>query len=102
MNYEVQSIFLIGLLSYQIHDAKLPFLVVVVFYNIREVKLTVSESGNNIILERISILEKPQEYLVCVTKLADLHHVWYKYNDFKETLLSYYRLRVPMLLKERK
>lgn len=78
-----QNIFLIGLPSHQINGAKLPSnrqVLTVLFYNIREVKLTVSESANLVIRECIIFWEKariPTKTIPnCVKKLVDLYHVW--------------------------
>lgn len=82
-----QHIFLIGLPSYQINGAKLPSnrqVLSVLFYNIREVKLTVSESANLVIRECIIYWEKariPTRALPnCVKKLVDLYHVWREFQ----------------------
>lgn len=78
-----KSIFLVGDVNYQITGAKLPSnrqVLAVLFYNIREVKLTVSESANLVIRECIIFWEKariPTRALPnCVKKLVDLHHTW--------------------------
>lgn len=62
-----QNNFLIGLPSYQINGAKLPSnrqVLSVLFYNIREVKLTVSESANLVIRECIIYWEKARIFLI--------------------------------------
>ncbi|KAK2575365.1 hypothetical protein KPH14_001258, partial [Odynerus spinipes] len=78
-----QSVFLIGLPSHQINGAKLPSnrqVLAVLFYGIREVKLTVSESANVVIRECIIFWEKARiptkAFPNCVKKLVDLYHVW--------------------------
>lgn len=78
-----QNIFLTGSPSYQINGAKLPSnrqVLSVLFYNIREVKLTVSESANLVIREYIIYWEKARiptrAFLNCVKKLVDLYHIW--------------------------
>lgn len=78
-----QNIFLVGSPSYQINGAKLPSnrqVLSVLFYNIREVKLTVSESANLVIRECIIYWEKARiptrAFPNCVKKLVDLYHVW--------------------------
>lgn len=78
-----QNIYLIGLPSHQINGAKLPSnrqVLTVLFYNIREVKLTVSESANLVIRECIIFWEKARiptkAFPNCVKKLVDLYHVW--------------------------
>lgn len=87
MSIELRSdkpnIFLIGVPSHQINGAKLPSnrqVLAVLFYNIREVKLNVSESANLVIRECIIFWEKariPTRALPnCVKKLVELYHVW--------------------------
>lgn len=78
-----QNIFLIGLSSHQIKGAKLPSnrqVLAVLFYNIREVKLSVSESANLVIRECVIFWEKARiptrAFPNCVKKLVDLYHVW--------------------------
>lgn len=78
-----QNVFLIGVPSHQINGAKLPSnrqVLAVLFYNIREVKLTVSESANLVIRECIIFWEKARiptkAFPNCVKKLVDLYHVW--------------------------
>lgn len=78
-----QNIFLVGLPSHQINGAKLPSnrqVLAVLFYNIREVKLTVSESANLVIKECSIFWEKARiptkAFPNCVKKLIDLYHVW--------------------------
>ncbi|GBP41266.1 hypothetical protein EVAR_32992_1 [Eumeta japonica] len=78
-----QNIYLIGLPSHQINGAKLPSnrqVLTVLFYNIREVKLTVSESANLVIRECIIFWEKARiptkAFPNCVKKLVELYHVW--------------------------
>jgi len=78
-----QNIFLIGSPSYQINGAKLPSnrqVLSVLFYNIREVKLKVSESANLVIRECIIYWEKARiptrAFPNCVKKLVDLYDVW--------------------------
>jgi hypothetical protein len=78
-----KDIFLVGDIKHQITGAKLPSnrqVLAVLFYNIREVKLTVTESANLVIRECIIFWEKtrtPTRSLPnCVKKLVDLHQVW--------------------------
>lgn len=78
-----KSIFLVGEANHQITGAKLPSnrqVLAVLFFNIREVKLTVSESANLVIRECIIFWEKariPTKSLPnCVKKLVDLYHIW--------------------------
>lgn len=78
-----KNIFLVGDVSYQITGAKLPSnrqVLAVLFFNIREVKLTVSESANLVIRECIIFWEKariPTKTVPnCVKKLVDLYQVW--------------------------
>lgn len=78
-----KSVFLIGEVHYQITGAKLPSnrqVLAVLFFNIREVKLTISESANLVIRECIIFWEKariPTKALPnCVKKLVDLYQVW--------------------------
>lgn len=78
-----KSIFLVGDLNYQITGAKLPSnrqVLAVLFFNIREVKLSVSESANLVVRECIIFWEKariPTRAIPnCVKKLVDLHHAW--------------------------
>ena len=78
-----KSIFLVGEVNHQITGAKLPSnrqVLAVLFFNIREVKLTVSESANLVIRECIIFWEKariPTRAVPnCVKKLVDLYHVW--------------------------
>lgn len=80
-----KSIFLVGEANHQITGAKLPsnrHVLAVLFFNIREVKLTVSESANLVIRECIIFWEKariPTKSLPnCVKKLVDLYHIWRK------------------------
>ncbi|CAG9783921.1 unnamed protein product [Diatraea saccharalis] len=75
-----QNIFLVGLPSNQINGAKLPSnrqVLSVLFYNIREVKLTVSESANLVIRECTIFWEKARiptkAFPNCVKKLVDLY-----------------------------
>lgn len=92
-----QNIFLIGLPSHQINGAKLPSnrqVLTVLFYNIREVKLTVSESANLVIRECIIFWEKariPTKAIPnCVKKLVDLYHVWRELQkNCKKTQLTF-------------
>lgn len=76
-------IFLIGASNHQINGAKLPSnrqVLSVLFYNIREVKLTVRKSANLAIRECIIFWEKariPTKALPnCVKKLVDLYLIW--------------------------
>lgn len=78
-----KQIFLIGAPNHIINGAKLPSngqVLSVLFYNIREVKLTLSESANLVIRECIIFWEKariPTKALPnCVKKLVDLYHDW--------------------------
>ncbi|GBP74674.1 hypothetical protein EVAR_58940_1 [Eumeta japonica] len=78
-----QNIYLIGLPSHKINGAKLLSnrqVLTALFYNIREVKLTVSESANIVIRECIIFWEKARiptkAFPNYVTKLFDLYHVW--------------------------
>lgn len=88
-----QIIFLIGLPSHQINGAKLPSnrqVLAVLFYNIREVKLTVRESANLVIREVIIFWEKariPTKALPnCVKKLVNLYNAWRELQkDCKKT-----------------
>lgn len=87
MSVELRSskkvIFLIGNVKYQISGSKLPSngqVLAVLFYNIREVKLSVNESANLTIRECIIYWEKariPTKSLPnCVKKLVTLYQVW--------------------------
>ena len=78
-----KTIYLVGAANHQITGLKLPSnrqILVVLFFNIREVKLTVSESANLVIRECIIFWEKAKIQTKsspnCVKKLVDLHHVW--------------------------
>lgn len=78
-----KNIFLVGEINHQITGAKLPSnrqVLSVLFFNIREVKLTVNESANLVIRECIIFWEKariPTRAVPnCVKKLVDLYHVW--------------------------
>ena len=78
-----KTIYLVGAANHQITGAKLPSnrqILAVLFFNIREVKLTVSESANLVIRECIIFWEKARiptkSSPNCVKKLLDLHHVW--------------------------
>ena len=78
-----KNVFLVGDVYHQIKGAKLPSnrqVLAVLFFNIREVKLTVSESANLVIRECIIFWEKariPTKALPnCVKKLVDLYQVW--------------------------
>lgn len=77
------NIFLVGDVNHQIKGAKLPSnrqVLSVLFFNIREVKLTVSESANLVIRECVIFWEKariPIKSLPnCVKKLMNLYNVW--------------------------
>lgn len=76
-------IFLVGNINHQITGAKLPSkrqVLEVLFYNIREVKLTVSESSNLVIRECLIFWEKariPTKALPhCIKKLVKLYELW--------------------------
>lgn len=78
-----KSIFLVGDVQHQINGSKLPSngqVLAVLFYNIREVKLTINESANLAVRECVIFWEKariPTKSLPnCVKKLVDLHQVW--------------------------
>lgn len=78
-----KSIFLIGDVKYQITGSKLPSngqVLAVLFYNIREVNLTVNESANLTIRECIIYWEKariPTKSLPnCVKKFVNFYQVW--------------------------
>lgn len=94
-----KSIFLVGDVNYQITGAKLPSnrqVLAVLFFNIREVKLTVSESANLVIRECIIFWEKariPTKAVPnCVKKLVGLHHTWRELQKkFKKTQDVYKR-----------
>lgn len=87
MSVELRSskkeIFLIGDVKHQITGSKLPSngqVLAVLFYNIREVNLSVNESANLTIRECIIYWEKariPTKSLPnCVKKLVNLYQVW--------------------------
>lgn len=87
MSVELRSskkeIFLIGDVKHQIAGSKLPSngqVLAVLFYNIREVNLSVNESANLTIRECIIYWEKariPTKSLPnCVKKLVNLYQVW--------------------------
>lgn len=74
---------MVGEVNHQMTGAKLPSnrqVLAVLFFNIREVKLTVSESANLVIRECIIFWEKariPTRAIPnCVKKLVDLYQVW--------------------------
>ena len=78
-----KTIYLVGAANHQITGAKLPSnrqILAVLFFNIREVKLMVSESANLVIRECIIFWEKARiptkSSPNCVKKLEDIHHVW--------------------------
>ena len=78
-----KTIYLVRAANHQITGAKLPSnrqILAVMFFNIREVKFTVSESANLVIRECIIFWEKARIHTKsspnCVKKLVDLHHVW--------------------------
>jgi len=78
-----KSIFLVGDVQHQINGSKLPSngqVLAVLFYNIREVKLTINESANLAVRECVIFWEKariPTKSLPnYVKKLVDLHQVW--------------------------
>lgn len=80
---DTKNIFLIGLPSFQINGAKLPSnrqVLSVLFHNIREVKLSVSESANLVISDCIIYWEEARiptrAFPNSVKKLVDLYHVW--------------------------
>lgn len=77
------GIFLVGDVQHQINGSKLPSngqVLAVLFYNIREVKLTINESANLAVRKCIIFWEKariPNKSLPnCVKKLVDLYQVW--------------------------
>lgn len=77
------KVFLVGYQKHQITGAKLPSnrqVLAVLFFNIRQVKLNVSESANLVIRECIIFWEKariPTKSLPnCVKKLLNLYQVW--------------------------
>uniref|UniRef100_A0A2S2RA28 Uncharacterized protein n=1 Tax=Sipha flava TaxID=143950 RepID=A0A2S2RA28_9HEMI len=77
------GIFLVGDVQHPINGSKLPSngqVLAVLFYNIREVKLTINESANLAVHECVIFWEKariPTKSLPnCVKKLVDLHQVW--------------------------
>ncbi|CAG9793804.1 unnamed protein product [Diatraea saccharalis] len=87
MSVELRSskkeIFLIGDIKYQITGSKLPSngqVLAVLFYNIREVNLSINESANLTIRECIIYWEKariPTKSLPnCVKKLVSLYQIW--------------------------
>jgi len=92
-----ENIFLIGLPSHQITGAKLPSnrqVLSVLFYNIRQVKLTLSESANLVTRECLIFWEKariPTRALPnCVKKLIDLYHAWRELQkNCKKTLATF-------------
>lgn len=76
-------VYLVGKSKHQITGAKLPSkrqILSVLFFNIRQVKLTVSESANLVIRECIIFWEKariPTKAIPnCVKKLVDLYNYW--------------------------
>lgn len=78
-----QNIYLIGDLDTQIYGNKLPSkgqVLKVLFYNIRELKLSVRDSANLVIKEVKIFWEKArlpvQQNCRCVEKLLDLHKKW--------------------------
>ena len=72
-------------------------ILAVLFFNIREVKLTVSESANfvirecNIFLEKARIPTKSPPN--CVKKLVDLHHVWRELQKYSTKSQDIHRRR---------
>ena len=76
------GIFLVGDVQHQINGSKLPSygqVLVILFYNIREVKLTINESANLAVRECIKFGEKariPTKSLPNCVKKLDLHQVW--------------------------
>src|SRR5215469_3983841 len=92
-----QDNFLIGSPSYQINGGKLPSnrqVLSVLFYNIREGKLKVSESANLVIRECIIYWEKARiptrAFPNCVKKLVDLYDVWRELpKNFKKTQVTF-------------
>lgn len=78
-----KNIFLVGDVNFQITGAKLPSnrqVLAVLFFNIREVKLTVSESANLAIRECVIFWEKARiptrATPNCVKKLVNLYNAW--------------------------
>lgn len=78
-----KNIFLVGDINHQITGAKLPSnrqVLAVLFFNIREVQLTVSESANLVVRECIIFWEKariPTRAIPnCVKKLVHIYQVW--------------------------
>ena len=78
-----KTIYLVGAANHQITGVKLPYnrqILAVLFFNIREVKLTASESANLVIRKCIIFWEKAKiptkSSPNCAKKFVDLHHVW--------------------------
>lgn len=95
-----KSVFLIGEVNHQIKGAKLPSnrqVLAVLFFNIREVKLTVSESANLVMRECIIFWEKariPTRAIPnCVKKLMDLYKVWRELQKNKNKTQDSHRRR---------
>ena len=77
------NIYLIGNVCHQITGSKLPLnrqVLTVLFYNIREVKLTKRESANLVIRECVVFWEKARiptkHFCDCVKTLIKLHELW--------------------------
>ena len=83
------NIYLIGNVCHQITGSKLPSnrqVLTVLFYNIREVKLTKRESANLVIRECVVFWEKARiptkHFCDCVKTLIKLHELW---RDLQKT-----------------
>lgn len=92
--------FLVGDVNYQITGAKLPSnrqVLAALFFNIHEVKLTVSESAYLVIRECIIFWEKariPTRAIPnCVKKLVDLHHAWRELQKNSKKIQDIYKRR---------
>lgn len=95
-----KCVFSVGDVNYQITGAKLPSnrqVLAVLFFNIREVKLNVSESANLVIRECIIFWEKariPTRAIPnCVKKLVDLHHAWRELQKNSKKIQDIYKRR---------
>ena len=106
-----RTIYLVWAANHQITGTKLPSngqILGVLFFNIREVKLTVSESENLVIRECIIFWEKKRiptkSSPNCVKKLVDLHHVWRelqknstKFQDIHRRLSEKFQMQLDNL-----
>ncbi|XP_067621941.1 uncharacterized protein [Eurosta solidaginis] len=94
------SIFLVGEINHQITGAKLPSnrqIFGVLFFNIREIKLNISESANLVARECIIFWEKARiptrAFPNCVKKIVDLYQFWRELQKNCKKIPDFYKRR---------